>query len=395
VKDLDSDRVFKFVDGVFGLQPNDDRIVIFIDLPHGSEVDTEDWRWLREFAARVRYLFPKKNNGRRHLMVELVAYASTGEDGAPLPKEGFLWPWGLPERLEEIPTYARQTDIAEVLRFTDCALFATRWSATHQLKHMVAGGHMSVRVATLPGFTAEMMPALEVDFVEAERRAAIIKALLDQAVSAEIWTAVERLHCRLFVDLRHRDFVLDNGQHPYECLASTGRILVPGQVGNGIPAETYVAPYDDQGDSKTSGFLPIQHIPSELPVIYRFDHNRVVEVIGDSPVAHAERALLKRDPTRGNLGELGFGVLDGLGAPPLRDVRDPDAVMLYLEKGGFHAALGKGGRTDAPIHRDHVFLEAYMPGVRLVSITLHMADGTTRLIMSGDNYVPDLFSLGV
>lgn len=382
VRTLNSQVFFQLFDGMFVFGPTDRRITFFVDLPHGGMIDTEDWHWLRKFAAKARWLFPKKDK-HGQITVDLIVFPATGTDGAPLPREGFYWSWDLPKQMETLPGWARRVSITEALKFCDCAVFTTRWSATSVLKRIVKENQLSVRIATLPGFTQEMMPVFSVDPKEAARRTLIIKALLDQAVSADIRFAADNEWFELHVDLRHPS-------EEYDRKASTGQITEPGQVANGIPAEAFVAPYDGE-DSETNGILPIQIGPNDHPIFYRFEKNRVVEVFGKNRWTDVERALIEETPTRGNLAELGFGVMAGLGVPPLSDFLNPDDVMLLIEKLGFHIAFGDGGRISAPIHRDHVFLKDYMPRVRLSWLYLNLVDGSRRKIMVDNNYTEGLF----
>jgi hypothetical protein len=379
----ESETTFNLWNGVFGFKPEDLRLAFVTDLPHGHHRSIKDWLWLRKQAFQwAKDLQGRNHNGLRG--VGFFVYAATGDDGADLPGDLFRCSVNrrLPRNMSEAARVGQRIKLVTVLGIYDCLVWATRWSATSVLNRLVGGKHQ-VRIATLPGFTSQMMPAFAVDAREAARRTMILEVLLNKATAAEIRTKAEGRVYELFVDLRRFG-------HPYRRRASTGRITVPGQVSNGIPAETFVAPYDGK-NSRTSGWLPIQLTTDSHVLFYHFECNRVVKVIGRSRWLGVEQALLAENPNRGNLGELGFGIIASMGVKPLTGFKDPDDVMLFQEKLGFHIAFGTGGRIRAPIHRDHVFLPGCMPRVKLVSVTLVDCHGRRRTIMENGDYVPGLF----
>jgi hypothetical protein len=373
---LDGWGVYSLFKGIFGFTPQDRRFVFLVDLPHGKMEDNEDWRWLRETVAEWRWRFAKKRTGGPS-RVDLLLYQATGNDGANLPGEAVLWPWSdLPSRMENIAVWPRRVRMTKVWSGYDCAVLATWFSATQPLKMTVATRGLPLRAATMPGFTRAMMPALFLDAAEVARRVNILKGLLDQTMAADL---------KFVVDGREFDLRLDLRLYPRH--ASTGRLLKPGEVGNVPSGEAFAVP-NDQADSETVGWLPIQFAANEEPVLYRFEHNRVIEVVGDSRRANEERALIEEEPSCGNLAELGLGVLAGMSLRPVGN-------MLLDEKLGLHLAFGRndgfGGRVWAPFHRDHVFLPETMPQVEVARLTLHMNDQTLRVVIVDNEYLPDLF----
>lgn len=379
---LDGPGIF---DNIFGFGPNDRTLAIFVDFPHGEIQDTASARWLRKTAAGWCQDFRRGRN-RGSPTAKLLIYPATGDDGAPLPTEVAVWTGHhLPEHLDRFAVWPQKVKTVEALRRCNCAVFATRFSATHELRHLVTKHRLPVRIATLPGFTPEMMPVFRADYAEAARRTMVLKDLLDKTVAADIKFVVDgQTEYVLHVDLRHRELP------EYECLASTGRLLRPGQVANGIPAEAYVAPYDGD-DSQTAGWLPIQINHDPELVLYCFQGNQVVEVVGASHWAKVERELIGEDPSRGHLGELGLGVVNDMGVDIEGEVPDTNKVMLLLEKLGFHIAFGDGGRVRSSIHHDRVYLEKYMPRIRLALVTLIMGDGSPFTLMVNNHYAPGLF----
>ncbi|MFH1089807.1 MAG: hypothetical protein V1716_05300 [Candidatus Uhrbacteria bacterium] len=375
--ELDAQRLYNLLDSIFAFRRGDHHLLFAIDLPRKGVKDTKAWRWLRETATDWFRRFPKQSGSPT---CSLVFYPATGTDGSDLPKHGVEWFGGnLPRNWEGISS-GPQTAITDLLDTCNCAVWATQFSATGPLKRLVAKHHLTVRVATLPGFTRDMWPAFLVDYVEATRRIATIKTLVDQAVAADIDFLVDGADkYRLHVDLRGRE------QPEYECHASTGRIIENGQVGNGISGEGFVKPYNRR-DSETEGWIPIQHRPNEPVVLYCFAHNLVVKVVGEGRRADDERLLMVSEKPHVYLGELGFGVLDGLGAKIPKRILDPDALMLFLEKFTLHVAFENPTR-----HADKVFLKECMPRIR-ATLTLVMADGSRRVIVVNNGYAPGIFA---
>ena len=104
--------------------------------------------------------------------------------------------------------------LEEVLGGHSVLLAPTQFSATAPLK--LLGRRFGFRAATMPGFTAAMIPALRLDYGEVRRRVAVMKGLLDRAVEARFLFEVDgRERHELLLDLRHRtahasDGILDH-----------------------------------------------------------------------------------------------------------------------------------------------------------------------------------------
>ena len=95
-------------------------------------------------------------------------------------------------------------------------------------------------------------------------------------------------------------------------------------------------------------------------------------------------------PARGNLAELGLGVLADFGITPIGEV-------LLDEKLGLHLAFGRsehfGGQVgpesfskpEAVMHQDHVYLSVLQPRVSAARVVLTATDGESfDLIRDGD-----------
>jgi hypothetical protein len=129
-------------------------------------------------------------------------------------------------------------------------------------------------------------------------------------------------------------------------------------------------------------------------VVFEIEDNVAVRVLSDGPTSRRETELLSAESARGNLAELGLGVLAGFGLEPI-------GVVLLDEKLGLHVAFGRsehfGGqvgpssfsRPDAVIHQDHVYVPEVQPRVNAAGVDLHLPDGTALELMRDGEYVID------
>jgi leucyl aminopeptidase (aminopeptidase T) len=227
-----------------------------------------------------------------------------------------------------------------------------------------------------------MIPALRVDFTEVGRRCDELKSLLDEAAAARFEFEAGGERQSLVLDLRHR-----------EATASGGLLHRPGLAGNLPPGETYIVPYEGErpGDpSRSEGLLPLQ-LRDEL-LLYRIEANRVVEVIGEGPVAGSERREVAAEPAYANVAELGLGLLADYGVKPV-------GRILLDEKLGLHIAFGRsdhfGGQVgakdfsspDKVVHIDRVYIPEVQPAVRVLAVDLEKASGDRLPLMRDGRYV--------
>ena len=270
---LSRQELLRLVERVFRPRAEDRALAMLVDLPDERVADHPVWAARREMARGWQQVL---SEGRAELgleQVDLVTYPNVGSNNADLPADPF-------DRV--FPDYS-------------ILIAPTEFSATAPLK-LNAREH-GFRAATMPGFTPEMVPALRVDFLEVGRRCDELKALLDEATAAHFEFEAGGQRQDLTLDLRHR-----------EATASGGLLHEPGIAGNLPPGETYIVPYEGElaGDpSGSRGLLPLE-LQGEL-LFYRIEGNRIVEVIGDGPVAESERRLVEVEPAYANVAELGSG----------------------------------------------------------------------------------------
>jgi len=362
---------------VFQPQPAEMALAILVDLPDAKVPDDVDWaarraiavEWVAELTAQRAEL---------GLAAHLAVYPNVHTNNGDLPERAWLRGTGPLPSTEAL-------DPAASISFTDLyathpiLIAITKFSATAPLK--LAAKKHPIRAATMPGFRADMIPALRLDYVEVNRRVDLLKDLLDRADGADFRFGTPSGPCDLHVDLRHR-----TGH------ASGGLLPKPGVAGNLPSGEAYIVPYEGEipGDpSRSSGIMPVQ-FGAEI-VRYRIVQNQALEVISEGPKSREEAVLLAKEPAYGNLAELGLGVLAAFGVKPIGEI-------LLDEKLGLHLAFGRsdhfGGQVgpaqfsgpDAVIHIDRVYVPETQPAVQVITVDLTMADGSTLALMRNGDY---------
>ncbi|MBM3750240.1 MAG: hypothetical protein FJW21_03535 [Acidimicrobiia bacterium] len=369
---------------VFVPQPDDTGIGILVDLPDAVAPDHPVWRARRlmaaEWAARLA-----EQHAEIGLLTRLLLYRNAHTNNGELPAAG-VWIHdsdALPdtaEALAGVPT----VPWTEVFARHSILLAPTQFSATAPLK--VAARTFAIRAATMPGFRAEMIPALRLDYTEINRRVVALAAMLSAAEGADLLFNTPDGEAFLHVDLRHR-----SGH------ASGGLLPEPGTAGNLPSGEAYIVPYEGErpGDpSRTAGVLPVE-CHGEV-VRYAIEANRAVGVLPGGPRAAAQAEHLRREPAYGNIAELGLGVLAAFGVEPIGEI-------LLDEKLGLHIAFGRsdhfGGQVgpgafsspDAVVHIDRVYVPACQPQVSVARLELSLPAGERRTIIEANDYVAGLF----
>jgi hypothetical protein len=379
-ENLSAEELVALVQRVFRPRPTDRAVAVLVDLPADAGRDTAAWQQRRRMAAEwVQRLAAQRAS--LGLEARLCLYPSVGMNNADLPARAW---YGDPARL---PATAAELDPAAGVPFTAifdaCSLMLapTEYSATAPLK--LAAPRHGFRAATMPGFSAEMIPALRLDYGEINRRVQRLKELLDRALRAELRFAVTGGGAHeLVLDLRHRT-----------AHASGGLLPEPGTAGNLPSGEAYIVPYEGErpGDpSSSSGDLPVQ-LGDEV-VVFRIEENRATRVEGTGEPARREAEHLRREPAYGNMAELGLGVLADFGVLPVGE-------LLLDEKLGLHVAFGRsdhfGGQVGAAqftspaevVHLDRVYVPAAQPRVSVRGLDLVMASGERVALLRDDRYV--------
>jgi leucyl aminopeptidase (aminopeptidase T) len=366
---------------VFMPAAKDKRLAILVDLPDDVARDHDTWRARREMAAEWAALLDRSRAELALDAVDLVLYANVHSHNANLPATASYHRGG------PIPSHAHalrgeMSAFDSVFESHQLFVAPTEFSATAPLK-LAAPVH-AFRAATMPGFSAAMIPALRLDYEVIGRKVARFKRMLDDATRCDIrFRAGERLH-ELTLDLRHRRAHESGGMFPHA-----------GAAGNLPSGEAYIVPYEGEipGDpSGSRGEIPVQL--GDDVVVYRVERNVAVEVVSDNPTSRIEAEHIRTEPALGNLAELGLGVLGDFGIVPIGE-------LLLDEKLGLHIAFGRsdhfGGQVgpsrfsapDKVEHIDRVYIPALQPRVTIERAELTMADGGTMLLMRDGAYAVD------
>lgn len=372
--------LIRLVRKVFNPTTTEAGLVIITDVPNQPGKDRPMWAQRRTMVGQWAGLLQEAQD-ELGFPVHLFAYADVGHGNADLPCEGYRIVGG------KVPDLASQLKGLESVPFTQIFaansmfLAPTEYSTTAPLK--MAARQYPFRGATMPGFNAEMLPALKLDYEVIGRRVKLLADLMQKASAADIEMEAGGMLHRLHLDLRYRPAHASGGlQHKL------------GEVGNLPSGEAYMTPYEGERDSEpslTQGTLPVE-FPDGL-VVYEIRHNKAIAVYGEGAAAQRERELILAEPAYANIAELGLGVLSDFGVQPIGE-------LLLDEKLGLHIAFGRsehfGGivgpaqfsRPEAVVHIDRVYLPSTQPRVNVLRVTLTLESETLPL-MDGYKYVLD------
>ena len=379
MKNLSSVDLIKLIGSVFPHLPGDRELGIVVDIPRKSPLDNDDWLKRRRIAQEWAENLRSKKKSLDLESIKLIAYPDVGSNNADLPEYAYEIKNSLPALSSQLESIGEKITFAAIFQSTQLILAPTEFSTTAPLK--MAAKKYGFRAATMPGFSAAMIPALKIDYNEVNRRVLLIKDKLDAAVAAEILFLIdEKQSHNMFFDLRYR-----------QAHASSGRFPERGTAGNVPSGEAYIVPYEGEkkDPSLTKGILPVQ-IGSEI-VLFMIKQNRALGAKGEGKQAIQEDRHLKKEPAYGNMAELGFGVLADFGLNPINEI-------LLDEKLGFHVAFGRsehfGGiigpedfsSPSSVIHLDRIYIPATQPRITIKTINLIFKQNKIEPIMEEGKY---------
>lgn len=377
MQSLSESELLQLVQAVFPTLPNDRYLTLLADIPNNPQDDHDDWKVRRQLA----YDWYRKLSIHKEALnlegVRLCAYASVDSNNADLPEYGFVYDKSLPPVSNEL--IGDKWRFNTIFNNTQLFLAPTQFSTTAPLK--VAAKQYGFRAATMPGFSPKMIPALRIDYELVNQRCQFMKTKLDAATGASVQFRIEERNYDMFFDLRYR---LGH--------ASGGRFPEPGTAGNLPSGETYIVPYEGEKGtvSTTTGELPVQF--DEEIVVFEIQNNRAVGVLSSGVHSQKQAEYLQREPSYGNMAELGFGILSDFGLQPIGQI-------LLDEKLGFHIAFGRSdhfggavgpGNFSSPkavVHIDRIYIPKTQSKIRIKHIDLEYKDGATERIMQDDSYL--------
>ncbi len=365
---------------VFSLRPEDKNLAILVDVPDQIVPDNPDWRQRRELASDWHR---KLNQVKSELgldRVDLIIYPNVHSNNADLPAIAFFYDGELSTVDASTPSaIGNSFEFESQLARYQVLLAPTEFSTTAPLKLLAK--KYQFRAATMPGFSAAMIPALKLDYEEIGRRVDKIKQYLDTAIGIAInfRIATGEQH-QVYFDLRHRT-----------AHASAGRFPEPGVAGNLPSGEAYIVPYEgEKGEPSLShGVLPVQF--GDEIVLYRIEENMAREILSTGIVSSQEAQKIKVEPAYGNIAEIGFGVLADFGVKPIGEI-------LLDEKLGLHIAFGRsdhfGGAVgvnnfsspEKVIHIDRIYIPETQPKIVPAKVQLEFPNGDQLLVIADGNY---------
>jgi len=378
---LTGQELVDLVRRVFDIRSNDRNLVVIVDMPDDIVPDNPPWKARREMAAQWVSLLAPRASELGLNDVRLFLYQNPHANNANLPATGSFHaptPDALPATAKEIPGAAVPFD--QIFESFRLIMAPTEFSATAPLK-MAAKDYL-FRAATMPGFCAEMIPALRLDYGVIGKRVNRLTQMLDDAQRCDITFDVAGKNHELVLDLRHR-----KGH------ASGGLLRDEGTAGNLPSGESYIVPYEGEIDGDptgSAGEIPVQF--GDEIVVYRVENNVAVQVLSDNVASREEAKRLEAEPAYGNMAELGLGVLGDFGLTPTGE-------LLLDEKLGLHIAFGRsehfGGQVgpdnfsgpDKVVHIDRVYTAELAPDVKIVLAKLTMKDGNVVTLMENGAYV--------
>ena len=379
-ENLTSQDLKNLIQSVFSLRPEDKNLAIIVDVPDDVVVDNADWRKRRELAFDWHQKLYSIKNELALERVDLIYYPNVHSNNADLPKTAYFYS-GSPAELNAstLSKFGEPFEFEQKLARYQILLAPTEFSTTAPLK--LLSKKYGFRAATMPGFSADMIPSLKLNYEEINRRVNEIKHHLDAATGMNIdfsTTAGKKYH--VYFDLRFRT-----------AHASGGRFPDPGVAGNLPSGEAYIVPYEgEKGEKSLShGTLPVQF--SDEIVLYQIEENVARKVLSEGKISREENQKIKAEPAYANIAEIGFGVLADFGVLPTGEI-------LLDEKLGLHIAFGRsdhfGGAVgvkdfsspEKVIHIDRIYIPETQPDIVPEKVELIFEDGNNLTLMLNGTY---------
>lgn len=373
-------RLGQLFNNIFGLDGSEEKLLIISDLPDEKVADDEQWRWLRQAAATFSRLAASPESNLSFKEVKLLTYQNVGNNNGDLPQlfsvtDGQRLTIGFTPQLPA----EQKLEFAKLLDDKTIVIAISRFSATAPLK--VLAKKYNFRGVTMPGFSKEMLSALDLDYQQVKRRVDKFKTILDKASKLTVnFSAPEKDYCAIF-DLRF------NPGH-----SSSGLQTDQGQVGNFPSGEAYIVPFEGKGEEKSQskGLLPVQF--AEEIVVFQLRENRAVKVLSEGEESSKQRAKLISEPAYGNIAEIGLGVLGEFGLKAI-------GSTLLDEKLGLHIAFGRsdhfGGTVGAKdfkdpanvVHLDWIYVPSIQPLVTVTTATITSEQGRELELMKNGKFL--------
>src|SRR5512143_2740276 len=167
--DLSPQDLELLVSSAFPRRAGDHALAILVDVPDERVPDNDRWRERRRIARQWSVSLRDIAAELGLDTVTLVYYPNVHSNNAELPATAYTWE-GDPQELTATVLAARGRPVpfAQLLGSHQILLAPTEFSTTAPLK--LQAKTWGYRAATMPGFSAEMLPALRLDFGEIDRQ---------------------------------------------------------------------------------------------------------------------------------------------------------------------------------------------------------------------------------
>lgn len=308
-------------------------VTIMYDLPHGNVSDTPEWQDRRLMAEEWQATIGAFADKYGMRLEPVVTYEAAGAHGMGLPEYGLQQ--GRKVRLEDVARDS--TIIISMPQFSASAALLTYCKTYPRL-----------RAASMPTVKRSMQETgLSADLDRIAELCAKLAPLFDRADGIEVSFSTGDV-C-YFDKSDHKPAESDDGRlHPSQELGAIHMTNLP-------CGEVFVVPNESPA-SKTKGRIPVSYA-GEL-VLFDVDHNHIIDVHGDGPVAARMRTQFHAEPAMGNIAEVAIGC---------NEKAVVTGNVLEDEKAGFHWAYGRSdhlGGTVGPaqfsapervVHQDTVY----------------------------------------
>lgn len=378
---LSDQELQDLVKSVFSPTSKDKKIAVLIDIPDQKVRDNEGWKERRKIGYDWYQGLDRIKTALKLSEINLIAYSNVHSNNADLPEKCYIVD-SFSETLnaENVINFGELNNFAQILSHHQIIFALTEFSATAPLKLRAKKEYF--RAATMPGFSAAMLPALKLDYDKINHRVNLIKSKLDKSKRVDIEFTVEgKEKYTMSFDLRYR-----------QAHASGGRFPDPGIAGNLPSGESYIVPYEGEKGEKSlsSGMLPVQF--KDEVVLYNIKENKAVAVLSKGPFSDKEKTKIKQEPAYSNIAEIGFGILKDFGIKPVNEI-------LIDEKLGLHIAFGRsdhfGGAVgvddfsspDTVEHTDRIYIPETQPLIHVDKVSLKKNDESEEIIMENNGYL--------
>ena len=286
---------------------NGEVVTIMYDLPHGTIVDSEQWRERRDMANEWQQEIVAFS-GRHGLRTNpIVTYAATGAHNSDMPEHG--------------TSNGKRVLIDDVVKETTIIISMPEFSATAPLVGFTKK-YSTVRAASMPQITRSAQEtALAADYEKIAETCDRLTPLFEKACGVEV--SFSTGHSCYFDVSDNKPALRDDGRlHP-------GNPDDPFRVRNLPSGEVWAVP-NEAADSQTAGEIPVAL--GEEPILFVVEYNRIVDVKGDGDLAAGQRRAFLAEKALSNVAEVAIGC---------NDMAVVTGNLLEDEKAGFHWAYGR------------------------------------------------------